>query len=105
MRSTCNRAHVGAVIFDPVTHEQVGVGFNGAPAGQPHCLDVGCLMEEGHCVRTIHSEANAVLNALRNRADLSGLTIVCTHQPCIRCANLLAQVGIDNVRWLRDYSS
>ena len=100
---TCNRLQVGAVIYDPITNEQIGVGFNGAPHGRPHCFDVGCLMEDGHCVRTIHSEANAVLHALRHRPDLSGLSIVCTHQPCLRCTHLLAQVGIEDIEWINDY--
>ena len=43
-RSTCPRAAVGAVIVKE--HHILSTGYNGAPAGEPHCTDVGCLMVE-----------------------------------------------------------
>ena len=55
--STCHVKH-GAVIA--VGNRVVSQGFNGSRPGEPHCIDVGCLMERGHCVRTIHAEANAI---------------------------------------------
>ena len=72
-RSTCTRAKVGAVIVRD--RSIVATGYNGAPAGMPHCTDVGCLiyrsqtpdggMEE-NCYRTIHAEINAIAQAARN---------------------------------------
>ena len=57
-RSTCDRKHVGAVIVRDKTI--LSTGYNGSIRGLPHCDEVGHLMEDGHCVRTIHAEANAI---------------------------------------------
>ena len=65
VRSTCLRASVGAVLARPDDHVVVGVGYNGAPPGEDHCLDVGCDMEDGHCQRSIHAEVNAIAHAGR----------------------------------------
>jgi len=60
-RSTCDRKHVGAVI---VREKMIlTTGYNGSIRGLEHCDDVGHLMEEGHCVRTVHAEANAIVQA------------------------------------------
>ncbi len=64
MRSTCNRKKVGAVI----AHEGrvISTGYAGAPAGLPHCLDVGCDTSKGTgCSRTAHAEINAIAYAAR----------------------------------------
>lgn len=73
MRSTCKRAAVGAVIVrDNII---LATGYNGAPAGEPHCTDVGCIMEDEHCKRAIHAEINALNHAARNRVSLEGATL------------------------------
>ena len=63
-RATCQRKHVGAVIVRDRTI--LSTGYNGSIRGLPHCDDVGCVMEDGHCVSTVHAEANAILQAARN---------------------------------------
>src|SRR5262249_5404100 len=55
-RSTCDRKHVGAVLVRDKSI--LATGYNGSIRGLPHCDEVGCLMEDGHCVRTVHAEAN-----------------------------------------------
>lgn len=102
--STCttklNRG-VGAVIV--LNNKIVGTGYNGAPSGQPHCDDVGCVCDfNGHCVSAIHAEANAILQAGQNTV---GATLYCTHFPCIRCANMIAQAGIVRVVYKYEYVS
>ena len=72
-RSTCDRAQVGCVLV--LEKRILTTGFNGSPTGQPHCDEVGHLMVEGHCVRTIHAETNAIIQAalhgvLDQRLDL-----------------------------------
>ena len=68
-RSTCLRRHVGAVIVRE--RRILSTGYNGSPPGQPHCYEVGCLMEDGRCIRTLHAEQNAIIQAaLQWRADL-----------------------------------
>lgn len=63
-RSTCTRKHVGAVIVRD--RRILSTGYNGSLRGLPHCDEAGCLMEEGHCIATVHAEANAILQAAMN---------------------------------------
>lgn len=72
-RGTCLRAQVGCVIA--IEGRVIATGYNGAPPGEPHCFDVGCQMEEGHCVRTIHAEANAICWAARRGVSVLGATL------------------------------
>ena len=97
--STCPRLHVGAVIVKG--KQVIATGFNGAPRGLPHCTDVGCLMVNGHCVRTVHAEANALLFAGAERTK--GATLYCTHAPCLHCAGLAVNAGIGNVVFAERY--
>ena len=60
-RSTCDRAHVGAVMV--IDKRILTTGFNGSPSGQGHCDNEGHLLVDGHCVRTIHAETNAIIQA------------------------------------------
>ena len=91
-RSTCDRAHVGAVL---VRDKRIlTTGFNGSPAGLPHCDDVGHLMIDGHCVRTIHAEANAIIQAALHGVSTNGATCYVTHFPCLNCTKMLINAGI-----------
>ena len=63
-RSTCDRKHVGAVIVRDKTI--LSTGYNGSLKGLPHCDEAVCEMVEGHCVRTTHAEANAIVQAAKN---------------------------------------
>jgi len=91
-RSTCERAFVGAVL---VRDKRIlTTGFNGSPAGLPHCDDVGHLMIDGHCVRTIHAEANAIIQAALHGVSTNGATCYVTHFPCINCTKMLINAGI-----------
>jgi len=82
LRSTCPRLAVGAVLVRD--NRVLSVGYNGAPSGQPHCIDVGCDMRDGHCVRTIHAERNA-LDFFDGPLG-SSLTMYTTHTPCAECS-------------------
>lgn len=94
-RATCNRAMVGAVIVDGKF--LLSSGYNGSDDGEPHCLDAGCLMVDGHCVRTIHSERNAIRQCLKRNLNPAGTTIYCTHLPCLDCAKYIVDNGIVRV--------
>ena len=63
-RSTCPRKFVGSVIVREKTI--LSTGYNGSIRGMPHCSEVGHMMEDGHCVRTVHAEANAIIQAAKN---------------------------------------
>lgn len=91
-RSTCNRAEVGAIL---VRDKRILMtGYNGSPAGLPHCHEAGCLMRDGHCQRTTHAEANAVIQAALHGVSTAGATLYVTHQPCLTCAKMLINAGI-----------
>ncbi len=100
-RSTCDRKHVGAVIVRDRTI--LSTGYNGSLRGAPHCNDVGCEMENGHCVRTIHAEANAVAQAARNGVRIDGGEAYITASPCLTCFKLLANSGITTIYYKEFY--
>ena len=91
-RSTCDRKHVGAVVVKD--RMILTTGYNGSIRGLPHCDDVGHLMEDGHCVRTTHAEANALVQAARNGVRVDGAAIYVTASPCFGCFKLIANAGL-----------
>lgn len=91
-RATCDRKHVGAVLVrDRII---LSTGYNGSIRGMPHCDEVGHLMENGHCVATVHAEANAVLQAARTGVRIEGSSLYTTASPCWPCFKLVANAGI-----------
>src|SRR5574342_55469 len=94
-RGTCDRKRVGAIIVrDRVV---LSTGYNGAPKGLPHCDDVGHEMEDGHCVRTIHAETNAIIQAARHGTRIDESTLYTTASPCYNCFKLIVNTGIIRV--------
>ena len=90
----------------------LATGYNGAPAGMPHCLDVGCLIytsktpsgeTEENCFRTIHAEINAIAQAAKNGANIRDADIYITHTPCIHCLKVLVNTGIRRVFYEHEY--
>ena len=94
-RATCDRKHVGAVIVRDRTI--LSTGYNGSIRGLPHCDEVGHMMEDGHCVRTVHAEANAIAQAARNGVAIANATIYVTASPCWTCFKLIANAGITRI--------
>lgn len=94
-RSTCDRKFVGAVIVRD--KNILATGYNGSIRGLPHCDEVGHLMEDGHCVRTVHAEANAIVQAAKNGARIEGASIYVTASPCWSCFRLIANGGITRI--------
>jgi dCMP deaminase len=94
-RSTCDRKRVGAVIVRDRTI--LSTGYNGSIRGMPHCDEVGHLMENDHCVGTVHAEANAILQAAKNGVRIDGAELYTTASPCWSCFKLLANAGIRKV--------
>lgn len=100
-RSTCPRRSVGALI---VKQKRIlATGYNGAPSGMNHCTDVGCLMVEGHCVRTLHAEQNAIIQAAQFGVSTQGAEIFITSSPCLNCAKAIINAGLKKVWYLEDY--
>ena len=90
-RATCDRKHVGAVLVRDRTI--LSTGYNGSIRGLPHCDEVGHMMENGHCVATVHAEANAILQAAKNGVRIDGATLYTTASPCWPCFKLIANSG------------
>lgn len=100
-RGTCDRAQVGAVIVRD--RRVLTTGYNGSPAGLPHCDDVGHLMIDNHCVRTLHAEQNAIIQAALHGIGVQGSACYVTHQPCLTCAKMIINAGIERVIYAGNY--
>lgn len=94
-RSTCPRKHVGAVIVRDKSI--LSTGYNGSIRGADHCTEIGCLIEGGHCIRTVHAEANALVQAASHGVRLEGAEIYVTASPCFDCFKLIANAGIRTI--------
>ena len=94
-RSTCDRKEVGAVIVRDKTI--LSTGYNGSLRGLPHCDEVGHEMENDHCIRTIHAEANAIVQASRNGMSIDGAEIYVTASPYYNCFKMIANAGISKI--------
>ncbi len=108
-RSTCKRRNVGALI---VKNKRIlATGYNGAPTGLRHCMEVGCLREqmkvppgERHeLCRGLHAEQNAIIQAAYHGVTINGAYLYCTHLPCSICIKMLINAGIEKVFYLDGY--
>jgi dCMP deaminase len=106
-RSTCLHRQVGAVIVKG--KQIVSTGYNGAPSGHPHCLDIGCARhgvpsgQRSELCRGAHAEQNAINFAARYGISIEGATLYTTHYPCSWCAKSLVNAGIASVVYDEDY--
>lgn len=94
-RSTCDRKNVGAVIVrDKVI---LSTGYNGSIRGVKHCDEIGHLIENGHCVRTVHAEVNAVAQSAMNGTEIKNSSIYLTASPCWPCFKVIVNSGIKKI--------
>ena len=93
--ATCTRKKVGCVVA--IDGKVRATGYNGSLPGEAHCDEIGCLVEDDHCVRTTHAEANAIAQAARAGVSLNGGTLYVTASPCFTCFKLLASSGVTRV--------
>lgn len=109
-RSTCLRRQVGAVIVKD--KKILATGYNGAPSGLSHCLEVGCLRDElgipsgerHELCRGLHAEQNAIIQAAYHGVSINGATLYCTNLPCIICTKMLINAGIERVVYAEGYT-
>jgi len=108
-RSTCIRRQHGAVI---VRNDQIlSTGYNGSPKGMPHCSILGCLRERIECpsgeryelCRSVHAEANAIIQAAKNGVNIDEATMYITGMPCYMCAKMIVNAGLKEV-WVATYT-
>lgn len=108
-RSTCRRRQVGAILVKD--NRILATGYNGAPSGLKHCLDVGCLREKmeipsgerQELCRGLHAEQNVIIQAAYHGVSIAGSTLFCTNLPCITCAKMSIQAGIREIYYLEGY--
>lgn len=108
-RSTCKRRKVGAVAVKG--KRILATGYNGAPAGTPHCLEAGCLREQlgipsgqrHEICRGLHAEQNVIIQAAVHGINIYGATLYCTNQPCVLCAKMLINCGIKKIFYAESY--
>jgi dCMP deaminase len=103
LRSTCQRLMVGATIVRD--KRMIAGGYNGSVSGSKHCIDEGCYVIDGHCVRTVHAEMNALLQCAKFGVPTEGAEIYVTHFPCLQCCKALIQAGIKTVYYASDYKN
>lgn len=109
-RSTCTRRAVGAIIVKD--KRILSTGYNGAPTGIRHCLEVGCLREslqvpsgERHeLCRGIHAEQNAIIQAAYHGVSVKDAVLYCTNQPCAICAKMIINAGIKKIYYQSGYT-
>jgi dCMP deaminase len=108
-RATCMRRQVGALLV--MDKRILATGYNGAPSGLAHCLEVGCLREinqipsgERHeLCRGLHAEQNAIIQAAFHGIRIQGATLYCTNQPCVICTKMIINAGIKEVLYESGY--
>ena len=109
-RSTCLRRQVGALLVKD--KKILATGYNGAPAGLEHCLDVGCLRQKENIpsgqrhelCRGLHAEQNAIIQAACHGVSIRGATLYCTNHPCIICSKMIINAGIEKIVYEEGYA-
>ncbi|MGI6150231.1 MAG: deoxycytidylate deaminase [Limnochordia bacterium] len=102
-RSTCLRRQVGAILVKD--RRIIATGYNGAPTRVSHCAEVGCLRQqlaipsgERHEIcRGIHAEQNGIIQAALHGVSTQGAVLYCTTQPCVQCAKMLINAGVERI--------
>lgn len=100
-RSTCNRAYVGAVLVK--NKRIIATGYNGGVSDTDNCDEAGHQMEDGHCIRTVHAEMNALIQCAKEGISTNNTEIYVTHFPCINCTKALLQAGISKITYKTAY--
>ena len=100
-RATCPRMHCGCVLVK--NKNVISTGYNGSIPGDEHCEDLGCLLVDDHCVRTVHAEMNALVQAAKRGHAVEGATAYVTNMPCTTCAKALITAGVERVVVFSDY--
>lgn len=109
-RATCLRRQVGAVLV--MDKRLLATGYNGAPSGLAHCLEVGCLREKNkipsgerhELCRGLHAEQNAIIQAAFHGIRIQGATLYCTNLPCVICTKMIINAGIKEVIYESGYA-
>jgi dCMP deaminase len=104
--SHARRLHVGAIVVKD--DRIISIGYNGMPAGwDNNCEDVVQHSDETTSLKTkpevLHAETNAIAKLARSNESGLGADIFITHSPCLDCAKLIYQSGINSVYYSKNY--
>jgi len=102
-RATCDRLHVGAILVR--NRMIISSGYNGSPRKTKHCDEVGHRMINGHCVRTVHAEVNAVVQAAYHGISTKDATLYTRYFPCEHCVKILINAGIKKIVYQKSYQN
>jgi dCMP deaminase len=94
-RGTCPRLKVGTVLVKE--DKIISTGYNGAPRGVEHCIEVGCRLVNGHCSRAVHSEVNSILQAAYHGVQTKGSTLYTNYMPCENCTKEIINAGVERI--------
>ncbi|MBN2057465.1 MAG: cytidine/deoxycytidylate deaminase family protein [Candidatus Saganbacteria bacterium] len=108
-RATCVKRSVGAIIVKD--NRILSTGYNGAPKGFKHCAEIGCIRQEMNVpsgqrhelCRGLHAEQNAIIQAAVHGVEISGGTMYCNYQPCVICAKMMINAGIQRLVFTGGY--
>lgn len=100
-RGTCDRLRAACLLVDK-NKRLIGAGYNGSLPGDPHCDEVGHLMVDGHCIRTLHAEVNAIMHSVGN---MEGATAYVLGTPCIDCVKKLLAKKVKRILFTREYDN
>jgi len=99
--STCDRGNVGCILVKD--RQILSTGYAGSPSGLPHCDKVGHLMKDGHCIRTVHAEQNAIIQAAKHGVSIEGSIAYVSMVPCFNCTKMLINAGIKEIFAANNY--
>lgn len=100
-RSTCDRAFVGAILVKD--KRIIATGYNGGVSETDNCNEAGHYMDEGHCIRTVHAEMNALIQCAKEGISTKNTEVYVTHFPCINCTKALLQAGVKKITYQHTY--
>jgi dCMP deaminase len=104
--SHARRLKVGAIVVKE--DRIISIGYNGMPAGWDNACEDEFLHEDGSTTlktkpEVLHAETNAIAKLAKSNDSGNGATMFITHSPCIECAKLIYQSGINHVVYMQKY--
>ena len=107
--SYAKRLQVGSVIVKG--NKILATGYNGMPSGWDNTCETTEIVELDEKFikqlvtkqEVLHSETNAIAKVSASTESSEGATMFCTHAPCINCAKLIYQSGINNLYYRDTY--
>ena len=119
--SSAKRLHVGAIVVKD--DRIISIGYNGMPSGWDNNCEDKIYCDDGDCLEqqlpkesdtwkkyklktkpeVLHAETNAIAKLAKSNESGLGATMFITHAPCMDCAKLVYQSGINNVYYRNSY--